>query len=67
MGTVYNRPQLSEEQKRKLEAGKPVLFPGGIKITKNSKTGLLEGVPAEWAKNYDLPYSIDYSKIESTK
>lgn len=42
-------------------------MPGGIKILKNKETGLLEGVPAEWANNYELPFNIDYKKLGSTK
>jgi len=67
MGLGGSQPKLSEDQKKKLEAGKPILLPGGIKIHKNKETGLLEGVPAEWAKNYELPYKIDYNKLEDTK
>lgn len=67
MGLGSSQPKLTEEEKKKLESGKPVLFPGGIKITKNKTTGLLEGVPEEWANNYELPYGIDYNKTESTK
>jgi hypothetical protein len=29
-----------------LEAGKPIILPGGIRIVKNKETGLLEGMPA---------------------
>jgi hypothetical protein len=43
------------------------LLPGGIKIVKNKNTGLLEGVPEEWANNYELPFNIDYKKLGSTK
>ena len=27
---------------------------------------MLEGVPQEWAKNYELPFKIDYNKLGST-
>jgi hypothetical protein len=46
MGTGGSQPKLSEEEKKKLDAGKPILLPGGIKIVKNPITGKLEGVPA---------------------
>lgn len=52
MGLGGSQPKLTEEEKRKLESGKPILLPGGIKIVKNKETGLLEGVPEEWANNY---------------
>ena len=67
MGGGNSQPKLSEEQQQKLESGKPILLPGGIKIHKNDLTGLLEGVPEEWANNYELPYKIDYKKLERTK
>ena len=41
MGVGGSQPKLSEEQKKKLESGKPILLPGGIKIHKNKETGLL--------------------------
>lgn len=37
--------KFSEEEMKKLDNGKPILLPGGIKITKNKNTGKLEGVP----------------------
>lgn len=52
---------------KKLDAGKPILLPGGIKIVKNKQTGMLEGVPEEWANNYTLPFNIDYQKLGSTR
>ena len=45
MGGGNSKPNLTEDQKQKLETGKPILLPGGIKISKNNLTGLLEGVP----------------------
>ena len=33
----------------------------------NQKTGLLEGVPAEWVKDYDLPVDVDHTKVANTK
>lgn len=41
----YKAANLTPEQQEKLDQGKPVLICDGIKITKNSKTGKLEGVP----------------------
>lgn len=35
MGGRGSQPKLSEEEKQKLESGKPILLPGGIKIVKN--------------------------------
>jgi hypothetical protein len=67
MGLGGSQPKLTEDEKRKLESGKPILLPGGIKIVKNKETGLLEGVPAEWANNYELPFNIDYKKLGNTK
>lgn len=67
MGNGSSKLHLTKEQQNKLDSGKPVLFEGGIKIIKNKDTGLLEGVPAEWANNYDLPYKIDKNKVLSTK
>ena len=34
-------PKLSDEDKKKLEKGEPVMMGSGIKITKNPKTGKL--------------------------
>lgn len=67
MGLGGSQPKLTEDEKRKLEAGKPILLPGGIKIVKNKETGMLEGVPSEWANNYELPFKIDYKKLGNTK
>jgi|JI9StandDraft_1071089.scaffolds.fasta_scaffold1188454_1 hypothetical protein len=67
MGIGGSHTKFTEDQLKKLETGKPILLPGGIKIVKNKHSGLLEGVPEEWAKNYDLPFQIDYKKLESTK
>ena len=39
MGPFASAPKLSEENREKLEAGKPILFQGGIKIVKNKQTG----------------------------
>ena len=58
---------LTADQKKKLEEGKPVLFPGGVRIKRNEKTGEYEGIPQEWVKEYDLPIKIDYSKTVKTK
>ena len=60
-------PKLTEEDKRKLDAGEPVLMGSGIKITKDPKTGKLCGIPEEWAKGYDLPMDIDHTKTVKTK
>ena len=60
-------PKLSEEDKMKLEKGEPVMMGSGIKITKNPKTGKLEGVPKEWVDSYDLPMDIDTGKTVKTK
>ncbi len=67
MGLGRSSPSLTPEEQKKLESGKPILLPGGIKIVKNKTTNLLEGVPKEWAKNYELPYQIDYNKLTSTE
>jgi len=67
MGLKGSQPKLSEEEVRKLESGKPIVLAGGIRILKNKETGMLEGMPAEWANNYELPYKIDYNKLASTK
>ena len=66
MGAGHTKANFSQEQLKKLDSGKPILLPGGIKITKNKQTGMLEGVPEEWTKNYDLPFSIDHSKTSNT-
>jgi hypothetical protein len=52
MGLNRSSPTLTPEEQKKLDSGKPILLPGGIKIVKNKQTDLLEGVPREWAKNY---------------
>ena len=52
---------------KKLESGKPVCLQGGVNIRFNKKSGLLEGVPAEWVESYDLPVDIDSSKVVKTK
>lgn len=67
MGIGGSSPKFNEEQMKKLDSGKPILLPGGIKIIKNKQTGMLEGVPEEWANNYTLPFHIDYHKLGSTK
>jgi hypothetical protein len=63
----FKEANLTPEQKIKFDQGKPIHICDGIKITKNPKTGKLEGVPEEWAKNYDLPISIDYNKLVKTQ
>ena len=63
----FKQSNLTEEQKTRLDQGKPILIYDGIKITKNPKTGKFQGVPEEWAKNYDIPISIDYNKLVKTK
>lgn len=48
MGTgksKFDPSRLSEEQRKKLDDGKPLQPMPGVKITKNPKTGKLEGVP----------------------
>jgi len=45
MGLGRSSPNLTPEEQKKLESGKPILLPGGIKIVKNKSTNLLEGVP----------------------
>lgn len=45
MGQGESSTKFSQEQMKKLESGKPILLPGGIKIVKNKSSGLLEGVP----------------------
>lgn len=67
MGSGGSQPKFSQEDLKKLDNGKPILLAGGIKIVKNKDSGLLEGVPEEWAKNYELPFQIDYKKLGSTK
>lgn len=52
MGSGGSQPKFSQEELKKLDTGKPILLPGGIKIVKNKNSGLLEGVPEEWANNY---------------
>jgi hypothetical protein len=60
--------QLTPEERKKFENGKPLMPMPGVKITKNPITGKLEGVPEEWVKNYDLPMNnIDYTKTVMTK
>ena len=63
----HHAPKLTEEQREKLESGKPVVLEGGIRITKNKNTGECEGIPVEWAKAYDLPIKIDHNKTIKTK
>lgn len=41
MGVGGSSPKFSEEELKKLDTGKPILLPGGIKIVKNKHTGLL--------------------------
>ncbi len=41
----FKEGNLTQEQKNKLQQGKPILICDGIKITKNPKTGKFEGVP----------------------
>lgn len=45
MGLGRSSPNLTPEEQQKLDSGKPILLPGGIKIVKNKNTNLLEGVP----------------------
>lgn len=64
---IFDPNSLSQEERSKFEAGKPLQPMPGVKITKNPVTGKLEGVPEEWVKNYDLPMNIDMSKTVRTK
>lgn len=41
----FKEGKLTAEEREKLEKGKPIHICDGIKITKNPKTGKLEGVP----------------------
>lgn len=61
------RPPLTQDEIGRLESGKPVSLQGGVNIRYNTKTGLLEGVPAEWVRNYDLPVDIDRKKLVKTE
>ena len=61
------RPNISYEDRCKLESGKPINFTGGVSIRLNPQTGKLEGMPEEWVKNYDLPMNIDMGKTVKTK
>ena len=65
--TGSRRPPLTQEEIGRLESGKPVSLLGGVNIRFNHKTGLLEGVPTEWVKNYDLPVDIDHKKLVKTE
>lgn len=58
---------LSQDERSKLESGKPVNFTGGVCIRLNPQTGKLEGMPEEWVKNYELPVPVDESKMVRTK
>jgi hypothetical protein len=42
---LFDPSHLSQEEKMKLEQGKPLMPMPGVKITKNPITGKLEGVP----------------------
>lgn len=66
MGSHHAR-RLTEEEKIKLDEGKPVYLEGGLKITKNKETGEFEGIPEEWVKNYDLPIKVNMGKTIKTK
>jgi len=65
-GKQFDPNSLSQEERMKFEAGKPLQPVPGVKITKNPVTGKLEGVPEEWVKNYDLPMNVDSSKTVKT-
>lgn len=39
----------------------------GIKIRKNSVTGMLEGMPEEWCQKFNFPFRIDQSKTVCTR
>ena len=41
MGQGRSSPTLTPEEKIKLDSGKPILLPGGIKIVKNKQTEML--------------------------
>lgn len=41
----FDPSRLSNEEKKKLEEGRPLQPMPGVKIVKNPKTGKLEGVP----------------------
>ena len=66
-GKQFDPNRLSQEDKMKLDQGKPLQPVTGVKITKNPITGKLEGVPEEWVKNYELPMNIDQTKTVKTK
>lgn len=38
-------PKLTDDHRKKLDRGEPVLLGSGVKITKDPKTGKLVGVP----------------------
>jgi hypothetical protein len=44
-----------------------VLSNGGVRITKNKLTGEYEGIPEEWAKNYDMPIKVNFDKVVKTR
>lgn len=66
MGGTLPR-KLSAEEQLRLEEGKPVVFEGGVRIKKNPLTGEYEGIPEEWARNYDLPIKVNRDKTIKTK
>jgi hypothetical protein len=59
--------KLTEDEKKRLDDGKPIIFEGGVRIKKNKLTNEYEGIPEEWVKTYDLPIKIDYNKMSKTK
>jgi hypothetical protein len=66
MGNYLPR-KLTQEEQARLEEGKPVILEGGVRIKKNQITGEYEGIPEEWAKNYDLPIKVNLGKTMKTK
>jgi hypothetical protein len=64
---IFDPNELTEEDRKRLESGKPFHPLPGVSITKNPVTGQLEGVPEEWVKNYELPMNVDLTKTIETK
>ena len=66
-GSKFDPRRLSQDDRNKLEDGKPITPIPGVKITKDPKTGKLIGVPQEWARNYELPIPVDMERTVKTK
>lgn len=57
---------LTQEEKKKLEQGKPIQIKKGVSIQYNRETGEFEGVPKGWASNPNIPLKANLNTVIKT-